>query len=132
MPKMIEVRRLDPHDPLPEGRSHRVIVLRRFDEDDPRKIVTEITLTGAPGQSEVARPAHANGSPMSLDQVIAAAQEVAKTEGIDQVFVLDRTAGQLEHEVIEHAGDHSFSGKRLDDTDPEDGESGPDMRPRTL
>ena len=99
MPKMIEVRRLDPHDPLPEGRSHRVIVLRRFDEDDPRKIVTEITLTGEPGRSEVARPTHANGTPMSLDEVIAAARQVAKTEGIDQIFVLDRTAGQLEHEL---------------------------------
>lgn len=129
MPKIIEVRRLDPHDPLPEGRSHRVIVLRRFDEDDPRKIVTEITLTGAPGRSEVARPTHADGSAMSLDQVIVAAKQVAKTEGIDQVFVLDRTAGQLEHEVIEHSGDHSFPGKRLRDTDPEDGETGADMRP---
>lgn len=108
-----------------------MIVLRRFDEDDPRKIVTEITLTGAPGHSEVARPTHADGSPMSLDQVIAAAQQVAKTEGIDQVFVLDRTAGRLEHEIIEHAGDHSFPGKRLDDADPEDGETGPDMRPQT-
>lgn len=130
MPKMIEIRSLDPHDPLPEGRSHRVIVLRRFDEDNPRKIVTEITLTGEPGRSEVARPAHADGSPMSLDQVVSAAQEVARTEGIDHVFVLDRTAGRLEHEVVEHGGDHSFPGKKLDDTDLEDGETGPDMRPR--
>ena len=132
MPKMIEVRRLDPHDPLPEGRSHRVIVLRRFDEDDPRKIVTEITLTAAPGRSEVARPAHVDGSAMSLEEVIAAAQQVAKTEGIEQVFVLDRTAGQLEHEVIEHAGDHSFPGKQLRDDDPEDGEMGADMRPKSF
>lgn len=127
---MIEIRRLDPHDPLPEGRAHRVIVLRRFDEDDPRRVVTEITLTGAPGRSEVARPTHSNGAPMSLDEVIDAAQHVAATEGIHEVFVLDRTAGQLEHDVIEHAGDHSFSGTKLDDMDLEEDEKGPDMRDR--
>ncbi len=127
---MIEVRRLDPHDPLPEGRGHRVIVLRRFDEDDPRQIVTEITLTGAPGRSEVVRPRHASGSPMSLDEAIVAARKVAETEGIKQVFVLDRTAGRLEHEIIEHHGDHSFPGKKLDDTDLEEDERGPDMRDR--
>jgi hypothetical protein len=127
---MIQIRKLDPHDPLPEGRGHRVIVLRRFDEDDPRRTVTEITLTGAPGRSEVARPTHADGSPMSLDEVISAAKRVAETEGIREVFVLDRTAGQLEHDVIEHAGDHSFPGKKLDDMDLEDDEKGADMRDR--
>ena len=127
---MVEIRRLDPHDPLPEGRGHRVIVLRRFDEDDPRRAVTEITLTGAPGRSEVARPTQPDGTAMSLDDAVAAARKVAETEGIREVFVLDRTAGQLEHEVIEHAGDHSFSGKKLDDSDFEDDEKGADMRDR--
>ncbi len=129
MQNTVEIRKLDPHDPLPDGRAHRVIVLRRFDEDDPRKIVTEITLTGSPGHSEVVRPADADGSAMSLDEAISAAQRVAESEGISQVFVLDRTAGRLEHDLIEHAGDHSFPGRALDDTDPEDGESGQDMRP---
>ena len=128
MPNTVEIRKLDPHDPLPEGRAGRVIVLRRFDEDDPRKIVTEITLTGSPGHSEVAQPVRADGTAMSLDEAVSAARRVAKSEGIGQVFVLDRTAGKLEHDVVEHAGDHSFPGKMLEDTDPEDGESGPDMR----
>jgi len=127
---MIEIRRLDPHDPLPEGRGRRVIVLRRFDEDDPRRTVTEITLTGAPGHAEVARPTRAEGSPMLLDDAVAAARNVAETEGIREVFVLDRTAGQLEHDVIEHAGDHSFTGMKLDDNDLDDGEIGADMRDR--
>ncbi len=127
---MIEIRKLDPHDPLPEGRGHRVIVLRRFDEDDPRRIVVEITLTGAPGRSEVARPTRADGTAMSLNDVIAAARQVAETEGVREVFVLDRTAGKLEHDVIEHAGDHSFAGKKLDDNDLEDDEKGADMRDR--
>lgn len=127
---MVEIQRLDPHDPLPEGRGHRVIVLRRFDEDDPRRIVTEIMLTGAPGHSEVARPVGENGSPMSLEGAIAAARKVAESEGIGRVFVLDRTAGRLEHEVAEHGGDHSFPGRSLDDTDLVEGEHGPDMRDR--
>lgn len=127
---MVEIRRLDPHDPLPEGRGHRVIVLRRFDEDDPRRVLTEITLTGAPGHSEVARPVGMDGTAMSLEDAVAAARRVALTEGIGEIFVLDRTAGQLEHNVIEHAGDHSFSGKKLEDSDLEDDEKGPDMRDR--
>ena len=127
---MVEIQRLDPHDPLPEGRGHRVIVLRRFDEDDPRRIVTEITLTGAPGQAEVARPVGTDGSPMSLEDAVVAARKVAESEGISRVFVLDRTAGRLEHEVAEHSGDHSFPGRPLDDTNLEEGEHGPDMRDR--
>ena len=128
MPNTVEIRRLDPHDPLPEGRSGRVVVLRRFDEDDPRKIVTEITLTGPPGRSEAVQPVRDDGTAMSLDEAVSAARRVAESEGIGEVFVLDRTAGRLEHEIVERAGDHSFPGKALDDTDPEDGESGPDMR----
>ena len=72
----------------------------------------------------------ADGTPMSLDDVVAAARKVAETEGIHEVFVLDRTAGQLEHDVIEHAGDHSFTGKKLDDDDLEADERGTDMRDR--
>ena len=128
MSNTVEIRRLDPHDPLPEGRAGRVVVLRRFEEDDPRKIVTEITLTGPPGRSEAVQPVRADGRAMSLDEAVSAARKVAESEGIGQVFVVDRTAGSLEHEIAERAGDHSFPGKMLDDTDPEDGESGPDMR----
>ena len=128
MPNTVEIRNLDPHDPLPEGRPGRVIVLRRFDEHDPRKIVTEITLTGRPGHTEAVQPVHADGTAMSLDEAISAARKVAKSEGIGQVFVLDRTGGQLEHEIMEHAGDHSFPGRPLDDTALEDGENGTDMR----
>jgi len=128
MPNRVDIRRLDPHDPLPEGQAGRVVVLRRFDEDAPRKVVTEITLTGPPGRSEAVHSVHADGTAMSLEEAVSAAQKVAESEGIGHVFVLDRTAGRLEHEIVEHEGDHSFPGKMLDDTDQEDGESGPDMR----
>lgn len=129
--EMIEIRNLDPHDAVPDGRGHRVIVIRRFDEDDPHRIVTEIILTAAHGRTETAQPHEADGSSMTLDHAIAAARKVAETEGIGAVFVLDRTAGRLEHEVVEHHGDHSFPGRTLDDTDSEDGERGTDMRDRS-
>ena len=128
MPSTVEIRTLDPHDPMPEGQPGRVVVLRRFDEDDPRKIVTEITLTGQPGQAEAVRPVRPDGTAMPLEEAVSAARKVAESEGIGLVFVLDRTAGRLEREVAKHGGDHSFPGKALDDTDPEDGEIGPDMR----
>ena len=82
MPDTVEIRTLDPHDPLPDGQAGRVIVLRRFDEDDPRKIVTEITLTGPPGHSEAVHPVRADGTAMSLDEAVSAAQKVAESEGI--------------------------------------------------
>lgn len=126
---MIHVRTLQPHDPLPEG--HRLSVLRRFDTDDPRRVVTEINLSVAPGRSQVVQPTQPDGTPMTLDDAIAAARRVAEEEGVTEVFVLDRTAGPLEHEVVEHGGDHGFDGRPLQDTDPEDGERGPDMRDRT-
>lgn len=128
---MVEITRLGPHDPLPEGRGHRVIVLRRFDEDDPRRQVNEIILTGRAGYSETARPARPDGKAFPIENAIAAARKVAESEGISQVYVIDRTEGRLEHDVVEHGGDHSFPGKVLDDTDLEDGEPGPDMRDRT-
>ena len=70
---MVEVRRLDPHDPLPEGRRN-VVVMHRLDEDDPRHTHTEIVLTGTPG--ETVRPMRPDGKPMSLDEAIKAAQDV--------------------------------------------------------
>ena len=54
--RMAEIRHLNPHDPTPEG-GHAVVVLRRFDEDDPHKIVVELTLDPPP------RLARAHASP---------------------------------------------------------------------
>ncbi|MBC7798993.1 MAG: hypothetical protein H7Z10_00075 [Gemmatimonadaceae bacterium] len=127
---MIEIQHLEPHDPLPEGLPPRVVVLQRFDEDDPRRVVTEITLTGPPGRHEAARPSGADGTPMPLSDAIEAARKVAETEGLDRVYVLDRTAGRLEHDVIDHRGDHSFSDIALSDTNLDDGERGSDLRDR--
>ena len=99
---MAEVQFLNPHDPAPEG-GHAVVVMRRFDD----------------------------GTPMSLDQAVAAARLVADEAGIETVQVIDRTAGPRERDIQQHGGDHSVHMERLDDDDMEEGERGPDMRDRS-
>lgn len=124
---MVDVRRLDPHDPLPDG-GRTVVVMHRLDEDDPRHTHTEILLTTRPGRTETVRPIRPDGTPMSLDEAVGAAQQVAESEGIGLVQIVDRTAGTREQEVLTHRGDHTVGMDKLDDTDLEDGERGPDMR----
>lgn len=124
---MATIRRLDPHDPLPEG-GRNVVVMHRLDEDDPRHTHTEILLTGAPGRGEAVRPMRPDGTPMTLDEAIQAAERVAESEGLHTVFVVDRTAGPRETEVLTHGGDHSVNMQALQDSDLEDGERGADMR----
>jgi hypothetical protein len=124
---MAEIRTLNPHDPFPDH-GHHVVVLRRFDEDDPHKTVIEITLTHAKGLPERSHPKRPNGSEMSLDEAIAAANRVADNAGIATVQVIDRTAGPRERDIQQHGGDHSIHMERLDDDDMEEGEPGPDMR----
>ena len=124
---MAQIRHLNPHDPLPEG-GHAVVVMRRFDEDDPHKTVIEVTLTHKHGLMERTHPASPDGKPMSLEDAIGAAIRVADQEGIATVQVIDRLAGPRERDIQQHAGDHSVHMERLDDDDLEEGEPGPDMR----
>lgn len=127
---MAEIRMLNPHDPMPEG-GHSVIVMRRFDEDDPHRTVVEVTLTHRKGLPERTRPGHPNGTPMSLEEAIQAARRVADEAGIDTVQVIDRLSGPRERDILQHGGDHTVHMERLDDDDLEEGERGPDMRDRS-
>jgi hypothetical protein len=124
---MAEILKLNPHDPMPD-KGHNVIVLRRFDEDDPHKSVIEITLTHARGLPERSHPARPDGSQMSLEEAVAAASKVADEAGIKTVHVIDRLAGPRERDIQQHGGDHTVHMERLDDDDMEEGEPGPDMR----
>ena len=123
---MASIRHLNPHDPAPEG--HSVTVMRRFDEDDPHKVVVEIALTHTHGLTERTHPVGSDGKPMGLDDTIAAACRVADEEEVALVSVIDRTAGPREHDIQQHGGDHSIHMERLDDDDLDEGEAGPDMR----
>ena len=123
---MTETIHLAPHDPVPAGPGRQVVVLRRFEEDDPGRSTIRIILTGAPEQST--EPHRPDGTPMHLDEAIDAAGRIAGEEGLDRVFVLDRLGGRREQDILRHDGDHTIHMERLADTDEEDGERGADMR----
>jgi hypothetical protein len=61
---------------------------------------------------------------------LAAARLEAKHRGISTIYVLDRTKGQREQEVLHAHGMHNFANDILSDTDPEDGVKGSDLRDR--
>ncbi len=124
---MTKTIHLAPHDPIPEPGAHG-LVLRHLGEDNPVAIVTEIIFHGADGGTTAAhRP---DGTLMTLEQAIEAAHVQAKKRGIATIFVLDRTKGEREQEVLRAHGLHNFPADILSDTDPEDGEQGSDLRDR--
>ena len=125
---MTDIIRLAPHDPVPSGPGRHVVVLHRFDEDEPKKTVVSITLTGHPDQTT--HPRRPDGSLMDIDEAIEAAVEIAVSEKLTRVLVADRTQGQREQDILQHGGDHSVHMEALVDSDLEDGERGTDMRDR--
>ena len=125
---MPEIVHLGPHDAIPSGPGRHVVVLHRFMEDDPDATVTTIILTGHP--DETTHPRHSDGRAMTLDEAMDAAKEVAESEKIAQVHVVDRTKGDREQDILAHHGDHSVHMEALVDDDLEDGEHGTDMRDR--
>lgn len=125
---MAEIRHLRPHDPLPSG--HAVTVMRRFDEDDPRRLMVEMIVSHRSGGEETSRPQRADGSLMAFEEAIEAARRHAEEHGLTVVYAVDRTGGPREQEVLRREGDHSVGADRLDDADLEEGEHGPDMRDR--
>ena len=125
---MVETRTLQPHDPLPDPPA--IVVMRRFDEDDPRNLMIELIVSHASGAEETSRPLREDGSFMDMDEAVAAAHPLARARGLKLVHVVDRTAGPREREILSHGGDHSVHNEALDDMDLEDGERGPDMRDR--
>lgn len=125
---MTDIIRLEPHDPIPTGPGRHVIVLHRFDEDEPKRTVVSITLTGHPDQ--VTHPMRPDGTPMGIDDAIQAAVKVAESESLSRILVADRTEGEREQDILQHGGDHSVHMDELVDSDIEDGEQGADMRER--
>ena len=123
---MIKINFLSPHDAMPGGPDRNVVVLRRFEEDNPDRTTVQIILTGTP--EETAHPRNPDGTVMHLDKAIEAAQRVAQSEGLHEVFVIDRIGGVREQDILRHDGDHSVNMTRLTDTDEEDGVRGSDMR----
>ena len=118
---MTEIVRLDPHDALPEATPF-ALVIRRFGEDDPTAVVTEIDFYGDhPSVSVATGPA---GAPVAWEDAIQFARREASQRGYTTLYAVDRTAGRREQEIINRHGDHSAREDALADSDEEDGVEG--------
>jgi hypothetical protein len=118
---MTKIIRLEPHDPLPEAKPF-ALVIRRFGEDDPRAVVTEIDFMDAHPAMSVAMGA--DGSPLAWEDAVQHARHEAEARGFARLYAVDRTAGRREQAIIGRGGDHSTHGDALSDTDEEDGVAG--------
>ncbi len=126
---MTEIRKLDPHDPVPDGGRH-VVLLRRFEEDDPRRIVLELIVARGHPPPETRLATHADGRPMKVGEAVQLARAIASEEKLDRIYIIDRLAGPREQDILRHHGDHSAHMDLLQDFDFEDGVRGTDMRDR--
>lgn len=126
---MPELHQLQPHDPVPES-GRFLLVMRRFAEDNPSQTIVELVISDGRDPPRLTIPTEADGQPAGFEAAIRLAQSQATGENFPQVYAVDRTAGRREREVLRHGGDHSVNMDRLDDTDPEDGETGSDIRDR--
>jgi hypothetical protein len=124
-----EVHRLQPHDPVPESGRY-LLVLRRFAEDAPRVTLTELVISDGRDPPQLTVPMGSDGAPLDFEGAVSAAQARAEREGFDRVYVVDRTAGGREQEILAHHGDHTVGMEKLDDMDLEEGERGSDLRDR--
>jgi len=117
-----------PHDPLPDGPA--LVLLRRFEEDDPRQVMIELVALDAHHTESNARLTDEQGRPPSWEEATQRAQAMAAEAKFPALHRIDRTAGPREQEIAAHGGDHSTNMENLQDSDLEDGEAGPDMRDR--
>jgi hypothetical protein len=126
---MTKVRRLHPHDPLPDSGRY-MLVLRRFGEDDPQVAVTEIIMADGKDPPELTLAVRPDGTPVPFEEAIGVAVSRADNAGCPMVYAMDRTAGEREREVLQHHGDHSVDMEKLADEEP--GETGTDIRDRPM
>lgn len=127
---MTTITSLDPHDPLPDGPA--IILMRRFEEDDPKHDMMELIVIGADQTERTSRLLTPDGLPMPWDEAERRVISDAEEAGIERLYRIDRTAGPREHEVEIHGGDRTVNMDALDDFDLEEGERGSDMRDMPL
>jgi len=123
---MTEIRTLAAHDPLPDGPA--VVLMRRFEEDDPRQAMMELIVLHRGGSEETRRLLTQDGKPLPWDKAAQIAEDEARRAHLTAVYHLDRTSGPREREIMGHGGDHTVGMETLDDDDLEDGEHGSDLR----
>lgn len=121
---MIETVHLAAHEPIPQGPTPEIVVLRRFQEHNAHHALIQIILVGP--RSEITTPHRPDGTLMDLSEAIVAARAVAREEGLTRILVIDRLLGPREADVARHDGDRSIKMDRLVDNDPD--ATGSDMR----
>nr|WP_321983883.1 hypothetical protein [uncultured Lichenicoccus sp.] len=125
---MAKIIDLAPHDPLPNGPA--VVVMRRFEEDDPKTVMIELIAIDTDRSEGNARMTDAQGAPLSWGEATRQASTRAHEARIETIYRIDRTAGPVERAITAHGGDHTASPDMVD-SDYEDGEIGGDMRDRS-
>ena len=120
--------KLEPHAALPDGPA--IILMRRFEEDDPHRMMMELIVIHANQSEETSRLLDAQGMPLGLDQARERAARQSAESGISALYEIDRTAGPRERVITAHDGDRGAELDGLSDTDDEDGVTGSDMRDR--
>jgi hypothetical protein len=126
---MTRIIRLQPHEQLPETGQY-VVLMRRLGEDDPNAVVTELIVSDGQAPPMAEPVVNAAGEALDFEAAIKVAAQRGEAMRLRQVYVVDRTAGHREHEVLDHHGDHAWRSETLSDTDPEDGERGTSLRDR--
>ncbi|WP_428377159.1 hypothetical protein [Lichenicoccus sp.] len=125
---MARIIDLAPHDALPDGPA--VVVMRRFEEDDPKTVMIELIAIDTDRSEGNARMTDAHGAPLSWEEATRQASARAHDAKIESIYRIDRTAGPVECQIAAHGGDHTASPDMVDN-DYEDGEAGGDMRDRS-
>jgi len=127
---MTEIRTLQPHDPLPDGPA--VILMRRFEEDNPKQVMMELIVIQKNQSEHNSRLLTETGEPLPWADAVKEAETQARDAGLHHVYHVDRTAGPREREIASHDGDRTVGMDKLDDDDLEEGERGSDMRDMKL
>jgi hypothetical protein len=122
---MTETKILEPHDPLPGG--HSVVLMLRFAEDAPDRLMIEMIVTNPDRSEETSIPTDEFGHALEWEASLEVARARAEAEGLRRIWTIDRTAGPRERMVVEHGGDRMADDDTLVDDDLEEGNTGPDM-----
>ena len=105
---MTRVVTLQPHDPLPTGRGDYITVVHRFKDDAPSEIVTEITVNTRGAGAETTVAEEHGGHALRFEAALQRARVLAEHNRIPEIFVVDRTAGDVERTVLAHHGERDL------------------------
>ena len=74
---MVETRRLQPHDPVPDSGRY-MLVMKRFAEDAPQTTIVEIITADGDQPPKIAVPLGPDSKPLGFEEAVRAAQAQAE------------------------------------------------------